>query len=94
VSASDDRFLFGSAPFAPCWSPGYFAIYKPAAEAILESLASSRISPPASVTIPEIPPDLGGGEGSIVVQADGLAWLSRLSGPITIKKWDLSAGRW
>jgi hypothetical protein len=94
VSASDNRFLFRRAPFAPCWSPGYFAIYLPAAEAILKSLANSRLAPPKFVSIPEIPPDLSGGEGGIVVQADGLAWVNRWTEPLTIKEWDLSAGRW
>jgi hypothetical protein len=94
MSASDDRFLFGRAPFAPCWSPGYFAIYVPAAEAILDSLANSRLEPPAFVRIPGIEPDLHSGEGGIVVQADGLAWVSQLTGPLIAMEWDLSAGRW
>jgi hypothetical protein len=94
VAEYDQRFLIGSTPFAPCWSAGYFAIYGPSAEAILDSLVYNRSNPPESVTLPEIPADLAGEDGPIAVQADGLAWLSRPRGRIARKIWDLSNGGW
>lgn len=94
VSAADHRFLFGGFPFAPCWSPGYFAVYRPIAEAILKSLANNRLAPPSSLTLPEIEPDLPTGEEQTFVHEDGLAWVNDLRGPFTLKKWDLSAGGW
>lgn len=94
VLASDERFLVGSFPFAPCWSQGSFAVYRPAAEAILEFLADNRSSPPGSVAIPMVPPNLWDDDHQIALQGDGLAWLSRLTGPVARRTWDLSAGRW
>lgn len=94
-SSSDDRFLFGGTPFAKCWSPsGYFAIYKPAAETILEALAANRSTPPYSVTLPEIPKDLRWEHGAFAVQADGLTWISMIRGDFTTKIWSLSSGKW
>ncbi|QOZ06890.1 hypothetical protein [Bradyrhizobium sp. CCBAU 51765] len=94
-SSSDDRFLFGGTPFAKCWSPsGYFAIYKPAAEAILEALAANRSTPPDSVTLPELPKDLSWEHGAFAAQADGLTWMSMVRGDFTTKIWNLSSGKW
>jgi hypothetical protein len=94
VSAADDRFLFGSSPFAPCWSLGYFAVYRPTAEAILKSLANNRLAPPASVTVPEIPHDLASGEQPIFIHQDGLVWVNDWKRPLVSWKWDLSVGSW
>jgi hypothetical protein len=92
TSTADDRFLFSSFPYAPCWAPGYFAVYRPIAEAILQSLATNRLAPPPSITLPELPPDLTGRDEPIFVHEDGLAWVKDLKGHLKSIKWDLSTG--
>jgi hypothetical protein len=94
TSTTDDRFLFSRHPYAPCWAPGYFAVYRPMAEAILQSLANNRLAPPNSVRLPEVPTDLTGRDELIFVHEDGLAWVKDLKGDLELRKWNLATGGW
>lgn len=90
VSETHPNFLFFKTAFAPCWATGHLAVYKPAAEVILQAVAGSS-SPPRFLDVPGAPPT---SEPGILIQADGLAWVSKVSGSPKSKVWDLNKGGW
>jgi hypothetical protein len=94
IPAGAEHFLVADRFFWPRRFPGYIAVYRPSAEAILRAVANNRTGPPISVEMPVVPGDLGREDESITVQADGLAWLDRNPGPFQRKIWDLQAGDW
>lgn len=90
VSETHPNFLFFKPAFAPCWAPGHFAVFRPAAEAIMQAVTGS--SPlPRLLEVPGAPPT---SEPGILVQADGLAWVSKVGGSPKSKVWDLDKGKW
>ncbi len=90
MSDAYPNFLFFKTAFAPCWATGHFAVYKPAAEVILQAVAGSS-PPPRFLDVPGAPPT---SEPGILVQADGLAWVSKVGGSPKSKIWDFDKGDW
>lgn len=90
VSEAHPDFLFLKRAFAPCWAAGHFAVFKPAAEVLLRAVAG-RSPTPHLIQVPGAQRTTG---PEITVQADGLAWISKVAGSPKPVIWDLDKGKW